>query len=180
MARFMTTLESPGPGKTSHPPPARPPAGRLIAGALVAALVAGGAALSGDRRVPREEIDPALLEAIQAIRRGFATGTTEPILLLVPNESKVYLSVSAIAPEASFYSRDQLVALLRKAFSTFRTIQFMIRLDRLDGTEDRSEMILCPATWTYESHGSPTKVSLRFTLSRRPAIWTLKEIRETL
>jgi len=144
------------------------------------ALAGGTVPASSENRAPAEEIDPGLMQAIQAIRRGFSMETTEPILPLVPEASKIYLAIGVIAHEPSYYSRDQLGALLRKAFETYRTVQFMIRFDRQDGGEEASEMILCRATWIYESHGSSTKVNLRFMLSRRPATWTLKEIRETL
>ncbi len=153
---------------------------RLLAGSLLVALAAGTAPTSTEGRAPAEDMDPGLRQAIQAIRRGFSMETTEPILPLVPEASKIYLAVNVIAQEPSYYSRDQLGALLRKAFETYRTVQFMIRFDREDGAEKGSEMILCRATWIYESHGSSTKLNLRFILSRRPAIWTLKEIRETL
>jgi hypothetical protein len=154
--------------------------GRLLLGALGVALAMAGAASPEESRPREEDMEPGLLRVIRSLRRGFSTGTAEPILLFVPSDSKVYISAGSIAAEPSFYSRDQVGALLRRAFESHKTVQFTVLLERMNGVEEGSEMILCPAAWVYESHGTRSKVNLRFILSRRPAAWTLKEIRETL
>jgi hypothetical protein len=167
-----TSRETP----TRRSPPIRRRPGPIL---LTLLLAASPLLASGNRVTPPKDMDPDLLRAVLAIRTGFMSQSTAPLLPLIPDTAKIYLAVSDIASEESYYSSDQIQTLLAAAFSTHRTVEFMVRLDRIREVDEKSQVVLCPAWWTFESHGAQRKVSLRFLLTRQSTDWALKEIRET-
>jgi hypothetical protein len=142
-------------------------------------LLAGQAVAAEERIGDPEDLDANLLRAVRTIRQGFSENRTGPILGLIPANSKVFLSVEAIAAEASYYSRDQIQTLLRKTFKSHRTVRFVIKIDCLRRAGGGTEVILCPAAWVFRHKGMEKKMKIRFVLSRHEARWTLREIRET-
>lgn len=146
----------------------------LLVGLILAALPGG--AFCEESAGP---FDPALIAAVDAIRDAFRLNEAAALAALLPAPGKTHIAVKVITPDPGFYSRDQVEALLRKAFSAIQTLEFHINLDRSRGADGATALALCPAIWSYTARGTRTDVGLRFVLARRGERWTVIEIRET-
>jgi hypothetical protein len=157
--------------------PRRPLAivGRALAPIAIVAVLSPALVADDSSRNP----DPTLVESVRAIREAFRTRHTDPILALLPATGKIFLAVKPIAPDPSYYSRDQVEVLLRRAFAALETLQFHINIDHPGDSSSTSSLIVCPSLWTYVDRGSKAELRLRFLLSRQDEKWQLTEIRET-
>lgn len=144
---------------------------------LVAALVILGS--PGTPAAAKQKPDSALTRAVEAITETFRSGRTGPLRPLLSPAGKVYISSGSLAASPSFYSRDQVEALLRQAFRQIKSLHFRIEVKRSRGADPGESVILCPATWRYAEKGTRKETRLRFLLARRAEGWALSEIRET-
>lgn len=154
-------------------------------------LIALGAAFSIALAIPPErdgrasagdedrKVDPELVRSLDSIRDGFRTRRADLISPLIPPGGKVFLGVKVITPEAGFYSRDQVDALLRQVFTALHTLQFHINLNLPPrGLEGGTSVVICPAAWSFLDRGVRSDLNLRFLLARQSDRWTVSEIRE--
>ena len=135
--------------------------------------------LGADDTADPKRIDPALVQSFEAIREAFRSRRIAPMLSILPSNGKVFLAVKVIAPDASFYSRDQFEALFNRAFASVQTLRFHINVDLAGAAGDEGNLVLCPAAWTFVDHGARADLNLRFLLARQSERWTLSEIRES-
>ncbi len=145
----------------------------LLAAALLLLAAPGPVA------VTEEKPDSALARAVEAITETFRSGQAGPLRPLLSPSGKVYISSGSLEAAPSFYSRDQVEALLRQAFRQVKTFHFSIEVTRSRGADPGEEIFLCPATWRYAEEGARRETRLRFLLARRAEGWALSEIRET-
>jgi hypothetical protein len=163
-------------------------ASRVTLAAVLPAFVALDAFPAATRRaaeksergaISEEGLDPALLKSFEAIREAFRASSARTLQPILPLEGKVLLAARAIAPDAGYYSRDQILALLHRALTTYQTERFIINLDLAASGGEDAAIALCPAAWSYRDRGHRMEMSLRFILVRSEGRWTLREIRET-
>jgi len=58
---------------------------------------------------------------------AFKNGNAGVLNKVFPVDTRIHLSISAVGIKAGNYSREQAVALLRKAFTTYKTVSFDIQ-----------------------------------------------------
>jgi hypothetical protein len=156
----------------------RTPSRNLTAAAIFLLVSGALAALAADDP-GKKDPDRALIGSYEAIRQAFRTRQVSHLSPILPSAGKVYLSVKLIAVEPGYYSRDQVEALVRQAFSALQTVRFHINMDLDDEGGSEKTVVVCPALWSYTSKGVRGDVNLRFLLSRQQDRWMLAEIRET-
>jgi len=152
---------------------------RHLTAAAIFLLYGGVIAAAAAEDQGRSEPDQALISSYESIRQAFRLRQVSPLSPILPGAGKVYLSVKMITSEPGYYSRDQMEALLRQAFSTIQTVRFHINIDLDSAGRAERSVAVCPAIWSYTSKGVRGDLNLRFLLNKQQDRWMLAEIRET-
>jgi hypothetical protein len=152
----------------------------LPASLLLIALVAS----VSTSRAADAPVDEALKQAMAVISDGFRGGKPGLITSVMPEGSKVFVSLENFEGSAGYYGRDQVYYILQKMFGDLRTLRFEMRPQTNAGTaaprgHKPSQIAHCVGNWKYARQDGPeTETQMLFVLSQKNARWSLLQIRE--
>jgi len=121
----------------------------------------------------RAKIEDRLAALATAFRSEDARGIAD----LLPEEGKVFLSITITGIESGYYGRDQVYFIFQKIFSQHDTTRFSIRLQ---GSKDPSPgLAYGVANWAFRrKDGSNSDTVMHFVFSKKNGGWALVQIRE--
>jgi hypothetical protein len=160
-------------------PPRAARRSRLPASLFLIALAAVSSPRSGDAPV-----DEALKQSMAVISDGFRGGKPGLLTSIMPEGSKVFVSLENFEGRAGYYGRDQVYFMLGKMFSDLRTLRFELRPQTNSGSPPArglkpSQIAHCVGNWRYARQDGPEiETQMLFVLSQKNARWSLVQIRE--
>ncbi len=150
----------------------------LAAATLVAALVCYAFPAAAGPKDDDAPVDPRIAASMDTITRAFRTGSADLLTSTLPDEGKVFLSLSTVGNEAGYYGRGQVYFIFQRIFGHQKTIHFKLRPH--DGDRDRqSGLVYLIGGWTYSRQdGRDGETMIHFVLSIRKGSCFLVQIRE--
>ena len=142
--------------------------------ALTVAMVAGGNARAGVENPP--VLEPTLVRCLEQIEQAFRTGDGNALRPLLPEESKVLVGLESFARPRGYYSRDQVVRILRQIFEASQSTRF--RFDRERGDLSRGSIYYVPAAWSLRGSGPVQQCRLQFMLRKEGPTFVIREMKE--
>jgi len=150
----------------------------LAAAALAAVIVCSGFPAAANPRDEDSAVDPRIAASMETITRAFRTGSADLLTSTLPEEGKVFLSLSTVGNEAGYYGRGQVYFIFQRIFGHQKTIHFKLRPH--DGDKDtQSGLVYLIGGWTYSRpDGRDGDTMMHFVLSIRKGSCFLVQIRE--
>jgi hypothetical protein len=128
--------------------------------------------------------DEELRRTMAAISEAFRAGNPEPLTSLLPEGSKVFISLEHFQGNAGYYGRDQVYFILREMFSDLRTVRFNLRQQSGVGNppprgQKPSQTAHCVGDWKYSRQQGPeTDTQMLFVLYQKNSRWSITQLRE--
>ena len=125
--------------------------------------------------------DGALNQAMSTLARAFRTRSAETLRTVLPEDGKIFLSLTSLGDDSGYYGPDQVFFIFTGVFTARETIRFDIRpagpATRGDSTPAATAR--CAASWSYRGQdGRVGAVRMQFTLNLKHEEPTVSEIRE--
>jgi len=121
-------------------------------------------------------LEPALVNCLEAIEQAFRAGDGGALRSLLPGESKILVGLESFARPRGYYSRDQVVRMLRQIFEVSHSTRF--RFDRERGDLSRGSIYYVPAVWSLRGSGPVQECRLQFMLRKEGPAFLIREIKE--
>ena len=141
---------------------------------LALSLLASGDAGAGVENPPA--LEPALAHCLEQIERAFRGGDSNALRGLLPQESKVLVGLESFARPRGYYSRDQVVRILRQIFDASESTRF--QFDRERGDLSRGSIYYVPAAWSLRGSGPVQQCRLQFMLRKEGPTFVIREMKE--
>jgi len=141
---------------------------------LALAMIVWGDARAGVENPPA--LEPALAHCLETIEQAFRAGDSNALRPLLPQESKVLVGLESFARPRGYYSRDQVVRILRQIFETSQATRF--RFDRERGELSRGSIYYVPAAWSLRGSGPVQQCRLQFMLRKEGQAFVIRELKE--
>jgi hypothetical protein len=142
--------------------------------ALALSLLASGDAGAAVENPPA--LEPALVHCLGQIEQAFRAGDSNALRALLPQESKVLVGLESFARPRGYYSRDQVVRMLRQIFEANPSTRFQFDRDR--GDLSRGSIYYVPATWSLRGSGPVQQCRLQFMLRKEGPAFVIREMKE--
>jgi hypothetical protein len=130
--------------------------------------------------------DRAINRVMSGLAEAFRTRSAETLRRFLPEEGRVFLSLSSLGDDSGYYGADQIFFIFSGIWSERETIRFDIRpatAASANGARGDAEAASsagrCTASWSYRGQdGRVGSARIQFTLNARNGSWTISEIRE--
>ncbi len=130
-----------------------------------------------------ETSEKMINQVMSTLALAFRTRSAETLRELLPEDGRVFLSLSPPGDGSGYYGRDQVYFIFNKIYSERETIRFDIRPagPASPGSEARNAAVpaRCAASWSYRgADGRVDAVRIQFSFNVNHGTWTVSEIRE--
>lgn len=161
------------------PPPRAAHRARLSASFLLVALISA----SASRPAADPPLDEELKRSMAVIADAFRGGKPALLTSIMPEGSKVLVSLENFEGSPGYYGRDQVYYILQKMFSDLKTRRFDVRPQSGAAPPPKgqkaTQIAHCVGNWRYTRQDGPeTETQMLFVLSQKNARWSLVQIRE--